>query len=91
MESNSPNFLLFGVFYKCKRIHYKYMMEVRPMYIYGYDYIKYLNDDSSGLLTYDQWKNKNSLQASDLQISSERVETKLYKERYSSQSLNQFK
>ncbi len=30
------------------------------MYIYGKDYIKYLNDDSIGHLTYDQWKTKNS-------------------------------
>jgi hypothetical protein len=61
------------------------------MYIYGYDYIKYLNDESSGLLTYDQWKSKNSLQASDLQISSNQVDTTRYTERYSYPSLNQYK
>ncbi|WP_045520549.1 hypothetical protein [Neobacillus niacini] len=52
------------------------------MYIYGKDYIKYLNDDSTGLLTYDQWKNKSSPQGSDKQISSERVETTRYAEGY---------
>lgn len=61
------------------------------MYIYGNDYIKYLNDDSSGLLTYDQWKSKNSLKTSDQQNSSERVETTRYTERYNSSSVNQFK
>ncbi len=39
------------------------------IYIYGHDFIKYLNDDSSGLLTYDQWKSKNSHQAADSCIS----------------------
>lgn len=29
------------------------------MHIYGKDYIKYLNDEGSGKLTYDQWKYKN--------------------------------
>lgn len=58
-------------------------MEVIPyMYIYGKDYIKYLNDDSAGLLTYDQWKNKNSLLDSDKSISSERVETTRSNEGY---------
>nr|WP_263327115.1 hypothetical protein [Neobacillus sp. Marseille-Q6967] len=52
------------------------------MYIYGKDYIKYLNDESTGLLTYDQWKNKNSLQGSDKQISSEKVKTTRYTEGY---------
>lgn len=35
------------------------------MHLYGKDYIKYLNDESSGRLTYDQWKNKNFKQESD--------------------------
>ncbi|MFC4801491.1 hypothetical protein ACFPA1_19350 [Neobacillus sp. GCM10023253] len=35
------------------------------MYIYGNDYIKYLNDDSAGHLTYDQWKMKKSQQGTD--------------------------
>ncbi|WP_066319073.1 hypothetical protein [Bacillus sp. FJAT-29814] len=30
------------------------------IYIYGDDYIKYLNDDSAGQLTYDQWKSKKN-------------------------------
>ncbi|NRD80073.1 hypothetical protein HPT25_22300 [Bacillus sp. BRMEA1] len=29
------------------------------MHIYGIDYIKYLNDEGSGRITYDQWKSKN--------------------------------
>lgn len=63
-------------------------MEVIPyMYIYGQDYIKYLNDDSAGLLTYDQWKNKNSLQGTEKHISSERVETTRYTEGYYSASV----
>lgn len=50
------------------------------MYIYGKDYIKYLNDDSTGLLTYDQWKNKTSLQGSNQRNSTERVKTTKYTE-----------
>lgn len=58
-------------------------MEVIPyMYIYGKDYIKYLNDESAGLLTYDQWKYKISLQDSDKSSSSEGGETTRYTERY---------
>jgi hypothetical protein len=57
------------------------------MYIYGYDYIKYLNDDNSGMLTYDQWKNKDSLQGPDYAILSERVDTTRYTERYTSQGI----
>jgi hypothetical protein len=61
------------------------------MYIYGYDYIKYLNDESSGLLTYDQWKSKNSLQATEQQNSSEGVETTRYPDKNYSQSVNSYK
>jgi hypothetical protein len=50
------------------------------MYIYGKDYIKYLNDDSTGLLTYDQWKYRNSLQGAGKPNSTERVETTRYPE-----------
>ncbi len=50
------------------------------MYIYGKDYIKYLNDESTGLLTYDQWKNKNSPQGAGKRNSNERVETTRYTE-----------
>jgi hypothetical protein len=57
------------------------------MYIYGYDYIKYLNDYNSGMLTYDQWKNKDSLQGPDYAILSERVDTTRYTERYPSQAI----
>ncbi|WP_177177364.1 hypothetical protein [Bacillus sp. MUM 116] len=30
------------------------------LYPYGNDYIKYLNDEGSYGMTYDQWKDKNS-------------------------------
>jgi hypothetical protein len=67
-------------------------MEVKPwMYIYGKDYIKYLNDDSTGLLTYDQWKYKNSLQDAGNQNSTERDETTRYKGNYSSSVFNKNK
>jgi hypothetical protein len=29
------------------------------LYPFGFDYIKYLNDEKSYGMTYDQWKNKN--------------------------------
>lgn len=35
------------------------------IHIYGKDYIKYLNDESSGRITYDQWKSKNGKKDSD--------------------------
>jgi hypothetical protein len=50
------------------------------MYIYGKDYIKYLNDHSAGLSTYDQWKIKKSLQGSTKRNSTERVKTNRYLE-----------
>ncbi|NYE07074.1 hypothetical protein F4694_003859 [Bacillus niacini] len=50
------------------------------MYIYGKDYINYLNDDKMGLLTYDQWKNKNSLKGSDKGNLTEEVKTTRYTE-----------
>ncbi|MDP4085499.1 MAG: hypothetical protein Q8934_12925 [Bacillota bacterium] len=28
------------------------------LYMYGKDYIRYLNDEKAGRLTYDQWKDK---------------------------------
>lgn len=57
-------------------------MEVIPnMYIFGNDYIKYLNDDKKRLLTYDQWK-----QSSDKRISAKRVKTTRYTEGYYSPS-----
>ena len=52
------------------------------MYIYGNDYIKYLNDDRNRPLTYDQWKNKNSQQDSNKRITSERAETIRYTNGY---------
>ena len=61
------------------------------MYIYGKDYIKYLNDDSTGLLTYDQWKYKNSLQDAGNQNSTDRVETTRHKGNYSSSVFNKNK
>lgn len=50
------------------------------MYIYGKDYIKFLNDHSNGLLTYDQWKIKNSLQGPDKRTPTERAKTNRYNE-----------
>jgi hypothetical protein len=35
------------------------------IYPYGNDYIKYLNDEGSHGLTYEQWKFKNGKQYSD--------------------------
>ncbi|MDQ6597198.1 hypothetical protein [Bacillus salipaludis] len=35
------------------------------LYPYGNDYIKYLNDEGSYGMTYDQWKDKNSKMDSD--------------------------
>ncbi|MDQ0970360.1 hypothetical protein QFZ31_000238 [Neobacillus niacini] len=61
------------------------------MYIYGKDYIKYLNDDSTGLLTYDQWKYKNSLQGISNRNSTKKVETTRYKGNYSSSVFNKNK
>nr|WP_306075524.1 hypothetical protein [Neobacillus sp. 179.-C4.2 HS]MDP5195575.1 hypothetical protein [Neobacillus sp. 179.-C4.2 HS] len=61
------------------------------MYIYGKDYIKYLNDDGTGLLTYDQWKYKNSLQGEGNRNSIERVKTTRYKGNYSSSVFNKNK
>jgi hypothetical protein len=61
------------------------------MYIYGKDYIKYLNDDSTGLLTYDQWKYKNSLLDAGNRNTTERVKTTRYKGNYSSSVLNKNK
>jgi hypothetical protein len=67
-------------------------MEVKPwMYIYGKDYIKYLNDNSTGLLTYDQWKYKNSLQGIGNRNSTEKVETTRNKGNYSSSIFNKNK
>jgi hypothetical protein len=48
------------------------------IYIYGDDYIKYLNDDSAGKLTYDQWKSKKSQQGDYKSISSGPYETAKY-------------
>ena len=63
-------------------------MEVKPlMYIYGNDYIKYLNDDSSGFLTYDQWKNKKRQQMYKHIISKGTTDTF----KYTKGSPNQFK
>ncbi|NYE07077.1 hypothetical protein F4694_003862 [Bacillus niacini] len=62
------------------------------MYIYGKDYIKYLNDNSTGLLTYDQWKYKNSLLDAGNRNSTERVEKTRNPERnYSSSVINKNK
>ncbi|WP_045520577.1 hypothetical protein [Neobacillus niacini] len=52
------------------------------MYIYGNDFIKYLNDDRNRPLTYDQWKHKNSQQDSVKRITSERGETIRYTNGY---------
>ncbi|MDQ0200184.1 hypothetical protein J2S10_003367 [Neobacillus ginsengisoli] len=35
------------------------------LYPYSYEYIKYLNDENSYGMTYDQWKNKNNHDDSD--------------------------
>ncbi|MFB3162420.1 hypothetical protein ABLO26_13715 [Neobacillus sp. 179-J 1A1 HS] len=62
------------------------------MYIYGKDYIKYLNDNSTGLLTYDQWKYKNSQQGEGNRNSTEMVEKTRNPERnYSSSVINKNK
>jgi hypothetical protein len=39
-------------------------------YIYGKDYIKYLNDESAGRMTYEQWKDKILRQQTDQNINS---------------------
>jgi hypothetical protein len=39
-------------------------------YIYGKDYIKYLNDESAGRMTYEQWKDKILRQENDHNINS---------------------
>jgi hypothetical protein len=57
------------------------------MYIYGRDYIKFLNDHSTGLLTYDQWKNKSSLKGTNKRNLTERVKTTRYTEGNYSQSV----
>jgi hypothetical protein len=61
------------------------------IYIYGDDYIKYLNDDSAGHLTYDQWKNKQNKSVSSKTISSGSYQTTNYTHGYNSQGINNSK
>lgn len=43
-------------------------------YIYGKDYIKYLNDETAGRLTYEQWKDKISRQKNEQNLKSDSEE-----------------
>lgn len=56
------------------------------MFIYGNDYIKFLNDDRKRPLTYDQWKNSNRQQELEKRIPSE-METNRYTNGYFSPSI----
>jgi hypothetical protein len=40
------------------------------LYVYGRDYIKYLNDETAGRMTYDQWKDKILRQKNEQKIKS---------------------
>lgn len=60
-------FFIISVFsmYVSAYIYSEHLEVIQLIHIYGKDYIKYLNDESSGRITFDQWKNKNGNQDTD--------------------------
>lgn len=55
-----------GVFgKKCKRIHIYNKGGGFVIHPLGFDYIKYLNDEGSYGMTYDQWKDKKMRESSE--------------------------